>query len=320
MNKKAVVLILTGVMLLTACNVNTDRTGKEKNSEKVVKEINTEDLIEEVTADPQNMKDEKTDVQEKEKTFRSELEASSGRSVLEFLMNDYDQNGTQEAFALMGKAGENQVQIGDYIGEVWYVTEKGAVKLAEQNEFKKGKVLTIKDQTYIVYEECYVSESRSLVWNVQEGTPVQLNLGNGMGFDVGDDGNPTIIGSAYDACNDGTGHTYKMYWLYYDQGIHEYGGIEISGEDFLQYKNADLTIENIKKKNGVVSDIYYRANGIININYIVPIEGAPEIFSNEYVTLQYADGVVTETEWEYGHYKPAWINELAVYPEEGDVP
>ena len=320
MNKKAVVLILTGVILLTACNVNTDRTDEEKNSTKAVEEISTENPTEEVNADFQNTKDEKSDEQEKEKTFRSELEAASGRSVLEFLMNDFDQNGTQEAFALMGKEGENQVQIGDYIGEVWYVTDKGAEKLAEQNEFKKGKVLTIKDQSYIVYEECYVSESRSLVWNVQEGTPVQLNLGNGMGFDVGDDGNPTIIGSAYDACNDGTGHTYKMYWLYYDQGIHEYGGIEISGEDFLQYKNAELTIENIKKKNGVVSDIFYRANGIININYIVPIEGAPEIFSNEYVTLQYADGAVTETEWEYGHYKPAWINELAVYPEEGDVP
>lgn len=45
-----------------------------------------------------------------------------------------------------------------------------------------------------------------------------------------------------------------------------------------------------------------------------------EIFSNEYVTLQYADGAVTETEWEYGHYKPAWIDEFAVYPEEGEVP
>ena len=93
--------------------------------------------------------------------------------------------------------------------------------------------------------------------------------------------------SAFDICDDGTGHSYKTYYYHYDgTEFREYGGIEITREQLETLEGAQDILTQLETKDASISNILYRANGIININY----KGSG---SNHNLTLRVKDNTVT---------------------------
>ena len=81
----------------------------------------------------------------------------------------------------------------------------------------------------------------------------------------------------------------------------------------------------IEQENGLVTEIMYRSNHIININYVVPDE-ENEILTRHTYTLQYDDKAVkilpefsgtyfNEQLTNGGTYENASLSGIAVYPE-----
>lgn len=96
------------------------------------------------------------------------------------------------------------------------------------------------------------------------------------------------------------------------------------------YKRIKAIVSANMKENTEITEILYRANGIININYKIVYEGS-NVYSMGFVTLRYRDGIVSlEEKPQYyierdafyfgGDYKSAMFpNEQTVYPEKFPV-
>lgn len=147
----------------------------------------------------------------------------------------------------------------------------------------------------------------------------------GMALEQIDDTlNLLICDSAYDYTADGSGHTWKKYYLYWDDGFKEYGAIYISEEDLEKCEGAKDILSQIASKGGIVTNIMYRENGIININ----IEMIDDTYLvNENVTLKLnGNSVSLVTVNDYGEdevqkssyggiYLEARYPDIASYPD-----
>lgn len=118
--------------------------------------------------------------------------------------------------------------------------------------------------------------------------------------------------SQYDANVDGTGHTWNVYYFYWDDGLKEYGGTLITAEEFLQYQGSEEILSQIAADGYEVTTIYQRKNGIININCCDGV-------SNKNVRTVYRDGYVEASPVTEGYYyedgiiKPALNMEIATF-------
>ena len=177
-------------------------------------------------------------------------------------------------------------QIGDNVnaafatvsgGEVWYITDSNAQKLKTGLSFTEGDqsnttfLWTFDDVTIFKCEDIPGgSSTTSYAWYVKDGDPVALT-NTGMNLTYIGNGQFTIIGESFDLdITDGiaTGHTYKPYYLYWeDDKLKEYGGLEITQQQLLKLEGAKTIIDVITKSGYAIDEIYYRANDIININY-----------------------------------------------------
>ena len=243
------------------------------------------------------------------------LESESGKEVLYILFDDFDKDNASEAFAILGNLEYAGASFGELSGEIWFASATECRKLQDRNEFKIFDVFDIDGIHFIKTEECYVTESVTRLWNVVDGSAISVDLNNAMAFEVAEDETITVIHNTYDGCSDGSGHTYKHYWLYYQDGFHEYGGVPITQEELLSFQNAKEVLDEIATKGGSVTNILKRENGIININYQIPFDWAEGVYSNEYITLTYTDLAVTKIEQEMGVYLPAYFENIAVYPK-----
>jgi hypothetical protein len=81
-------------------------------------------------------------------------------------------------------------------------------------------------------------------------------------------------------------HTYKYYWFGFDgENFFEYGGRNITEEEFLTFAGSEAILSEIKAENGKVTGILRRPNGIININYSGHDDGVAEGWNyNNYKT------------------------------------
>lgn len=92
-----------------------------------------------------------------------------------------------------------------------------------------------------------------------------------------------------------TGHTRKRYYLYFDgTSFKEYGGIKITQTQLESAKGGQDAINSIKKAGYQIGDIFYRANGIININCCKTTGSGDDAHKdNENVTLLYKNDSIT---------------------------
>jgi hypothetical protein len=154
---------------------------------------------------------------------------------------------------------------------------------------------------YLVIEPYSAGGTPCNVYGVRNGQWYLSDIsGYGMSLRINEIGELVYTHTTYDLRTtndnlDGMIHTWKDYWLYYDEKTHgfkEYGGVLITLEQFESFKNADDIIASIDGYE--LRSIYYRANGIININYRIPYYPSDNeqrhnavLYDNYYITVRY---------------------------------
>jgi len=143
---------------------------------------------------------------------------------------------------------------------------------------KNGKLFVVEDATA-------VTSGKLVAWFIGQGKVKRL-------ADVG--GNLTKTGAnQFVACRSAyaPAHSWKNYCFHWDGGkIVEYGGKKMSITHLKRARNGVRVIKAIRCKLGAITTIYYRSNGIINVNY-KDSTGHGSRYDN--VTLKYRSGTVT---------------------------
>lgn len=192
----------------------------------------------------------------------------------------------------------------------------------------------LKNEEFYTDEELYTDIV--YLWGVTpSGEPYQAEF-SGYGSDIllNDYNEIELFFSTHDFYFDGCflGRTWKPYYFYWDgTSFKEYGGILISIDSLYSICGSQKLLEQIdtelKKivKDVQISEIYYRKNGVININYRCKENNSYyDDYDFDYatynVTLRYEDKKLKIVSGESdlfreGMYRPALIPQIAIYPD-----
>ena len=192
----------------------------------------------------------------------------------------------------------------------------------------------LKNEEFYSDEELYTDIV--YLWGVTPfGEPYQAEL-SGYGCDIilNDDNEIELFCSTLDFYYDGCflGRTWKPYYFYWDgTSFKEYGGTPISIDSLYSISGSKKLLEQVdtklKKivKDVQISEIYYRENGIININYRCKendshYDDYDFDYVNYNVTLRYEDKKLKIVSGESdlfreGMYLPALLPQIAIYPD-----
>lgn len=200
------------------------------------------------------------------------LEGKSGGKVLEYFYDDLDGDSLMEMFAVI--ADENSEDI-EY-GTLWYANYDTVVELIDEEivssylysiKLDKKKFLAIMTSLGNT-----VGSQFLYLWTVSNGIPQE--------YSISPNGQKKVLylnANKYDEIEVHVdyydeSHEYVTYYLYFDgEDFHEYGGIQISLEDLRRVPNIDGVIDQITSMENdgvIILDIFYRGNGIIDINYV----------------------------------------------------
>ena len=261
------------------------------------------------------------------------VERASGGEVTYNLYYDFDGNGTNEMFALVRNSSDSHAyeDSGVMEGRLWYVNTDGAIEVMSQSRryYKDPKLLEFDGNSVLPLHQRFESGTLTYLWGVIGGKSYELNAsGRINGLFVNEYGEIEGIGEAFDSFwskenNSYSGHTYNKYYFYYEHGnIREYGGEDITWEDFCRIPGIEAVknkIEKEKTRQGEeIASIYYRSNGIVVVNFEKEITDGRK-YSNMQVRITENSGKISET-WDdsgflNGTVKSAFLEELATYPE-----
>ena len=137
MLKKTIVLVaammLAAVLLLSACSAGW-KESYESFLDDLVGKVDVEEEKRSITA---------------EDSIRDKLVEYSEGNIIWFQSDDFDGDGTTEAFAFAGKAGTEYLE-----GVLWFVNENYAVELRESGRWLNPEVVAV-DGTTFVFAENY---------------------------------------------------------------------------------------------------------------------------------------------------------------------
>ena len=238
--------------------------------------------------------------------------------IISFEAGDFNGDKKTEAFVLTGRqtfddwANEYRCN-----GAVWFVNSKKAVRLKTSDSFGKMgskyfKIFKFKNKKVITIQQQYPTWYSNYIWTVKGSSAVESKL-SGKVSDITKTKNGWLKcereeydASVYEGVK--TGRTSKPYYFYYKNGLKEYGGLKISKKALLKkYKNAKSYLNG---KN--VTSIYYRKNGLINVNYKNSSYGCTNYY---YITLKISGKKVKKYDSGQGYYKKALVPSMAVYPK-----
>lgn len=240
--------------------------------------------------------------------------------VLYFTADCYNGTDETQAFAFVG----NEVT-----GDLWFTDGWSCKKLLHGISIVKAPtvVATASKPIYII-NGTIDSKARPYAYVVNESNPTILT---GYGEDLthmGGDEFCTIVTETDRKMSEGQiiGESQKKYYLYFDGTVlREYGGIQISEAEFLQLNKSEAILNGIKECGYAITELIYRANGIININCkkmtadgIAYENLTVKVIKNACVCIpsgqaQDADYVGRSTY--SGSYKTAAFPDIATYPE-----
>lgn len=181
---------------------------------------------------------------------------------------DYDYDGSQEAFIITTRSEDDQT--------LWFSSGQEVKKIAASiiwvDKAAQGICQVSPKQKIFVAEGsgggsgswsycCYVKNGRAIL---VKRAGEWLAHRSGKNF--------TIHQSAFDAMYDDfgkfyLGHTWKEYYLRWTgTGFVEYEGRKISRKQLEQYKGAGKYLRQAEKLGYRIGKIFYRKNGIINVN------------------------------------------------------
>ena len=249
-----------------------------------------------------------------------------------FYSADYDKDGSEEAFVLIGDSEEGMGGL-NYFAELWFISEKECYRLEDTKPYSiNNMIMRFGNSELLILTEEYASHELVNIWGVQDGKPYKDAI-SGHGGDFEDFQYPNVISlaqSCYDAGEDRgmrLGHTYKKYYFYWDEEeacFREYGGVRITEEQLLHCDGAKDILDEIKEQGNQIDDIFYRDNKIIHINYS---SGDSESRSFDNATLRLKENEVylltmagvgdslLDASNQFGIFSAAMIPEIAVYPD-----
>ncbi len=225
-------------------------------------------------------------------------ERAGGKEAAEIcfsIFDDFDGDGTDELFAVYGK---------DRFGTLWYANANEAWNIYPANEeWGEFRTAEVGGDTLILTERLYATDNVTYCFRVENGSPIGIDTFNAGSLTQTNGAEFTGIKSTYDFCTDGTGHTWKPYWFYYENGeFREHLGHSILYENFKdnfggvseEFAYLKPYFDEIEAENGVITNVIVRDNGIVNINYKM-IEDGEEFLAYRYFrTLSVKDGEVTD--------------------------
>lgn len=279
------------------------------------------------------------------------VEEESGETAVWYSYGDYNKDGLAEGFVLTGEAGagywgdEEPKEDGtyeSYYGRVWFVSEAGVTQLLGENYYALPECMELAGEQFVNFETLHASDSLSHLYQVTAEGAHDILPGAVMGITQLEDGRIEGWQSAYDICGDGTGHSWKPYYFYYENGLKEYGGIVVEETVFRQYAGADAILDAVYAAGGRLGEILYFSYGSFYINYQVSSEFDEAVMVNAYLearldeeqpftvnvvscfegaeTMLWNDIINLEVCYLDGVYLSALLPEIAVYPEMCEVP
>ncbi|MCI8430548.1 MAG: tetratricopeptide repeat protein [Lachnospiraceae bacterium] len=288
------------------------------NSEEIENEDEDGSMESHETAEPEGISEE---------NLRNIFTEYTGGDPVLFYCDDYDGNGTYEAFALSGSVDNEYEDV--YEGNLYFVDQQGIQELLEWDAYVQGteSIMNFGTEKYFVIGKYFATGNLSYIWGVKDKTVFQPELsGKGMSVRQTGENTLTVICDTYDGEYDETGdmylgHTWKPYYLYWDGDFKEYGGISITEEQLMACRGGQDILDQIHALGGEITDIFWRQNGIININYNIgpKRENATLLREGDRVRLQRAYGEgeiedIRDSSFE-GSYVEAFIPTIATYPE-----
>ncbi|MBO5153079.1 MAG: hypothetical protein J6C00_01850 [Eubacterium sp.] len=200
--------------------------------------------------------------------LKSKLQATTSEPIRKYICEDLNGDGKKEALAITSKVVDD---LGYIDAKVWYVTDNDCKMIQSCDGWalypKSVEKCKVKN-TWIVSFDVGAGGSRWMTYAYsfdKYGAQVVNNVGVGLTY-LGKN-RFAVLDSRFDACIDGTGHTWNCYYSKWDgEKLVEYGGLKISQTQLKKAKNGANILKQIKKK-GKIGDIYYRANGLIFVNY-----------------------------------------------------
>ena len=320
MLKKTAAAFLTVLMLITLCSCSGG--WKEDYEELLDKAVGKVDLAKGI---------ESSDT---ETQLRERLAEYGDGNIIWFSFDDFDEDGTYEAFAFVGKAGAEYMD-----GVLWYVNENYAAELKESGKWHTPEIVNANGTNFLFAENyddglTYVFgiENSKVYETAVSGSFSHLTYMGGRDF--------TAEFTSYDYYEDEEkakqeDPTTKIYWFYLENGeFHEYGaddtlrratlreyptGSAVIDEIYqnglteglinMYYPNADEeTLNTIADEAGYFQSIMLRENGIINLNFYGAYE---DCF---YITFKINGSDVEIIDQGRGFYLPAAVEAIATYP------
>lgn len=273
--------------------------------------------------------DSKQEIIMSESKYLEYLQSNVEGNIVFHYYDDYDGDGDCEMFALVGEyvADGGFYEEENICGKVWFIDQNGIMEVeSEEIEYwSSPRAFAVDDKTFVAFEKYFTTGSLTYLWGVINGKPYQPNIsGKGNGLYINDFNEIEITDSEYDFAFDKSlgfslGHTWKRYYFYFDgNSFREYGGININVEDLLRIPEVDLIVNEIYNNLYTINSIYYRNNGMININ-ISKEDDYEIIYYN--ITLRYNgekwEFIQSEFGENYGEgiYLKELIPSSATYPD-----
>ncbi len=307
MKKRFLILTVTTLTLfsLTACGINTSIFNKDSDTDETeTVEDNDSDAEETEAAKSSDSNSEADNAESNESSDQnnSDIEASESESstseksaseylkklldtsgsskqdIVSFICDDFDDDGKEEAFAIIGRNIDVDFDsVTD--GTAWFVSEDKCEEIIVSGGMglnKDIRTMTIGNTSYILFDDMFVSECYTHVYYVSDGQAheAEFSCAGSVGTDGSDPDKFTIIDSSYDMSMDNEyggmiGHTWKMYYFFYnseDGQVYEYAGTTIDADTVEFWCGRDLVTEMVPKGD-TVDSIFMRGNGHIVINY-----------------------------------------------------
>jgi hypothetical protein len=197
--------------------------------------------------------------------LEKKVAALTSDTIKEVYYTDYDSDGSKEAFIITEKSEDLQT--------VWFSSEKETKSLVSRwIRIGKGQGIckvSAKQKLFVAEGSGGGSGSWSYCYYVKQGRACQVKKsGNGLTQTSGKEF--TIYPSYFDSNlweGNLTGHTYKAYYLHWTgTKFEQYAGKEISQNTVKKYAGGANYLKKIRKAGYKIDKIFYRGNGIININ------------------------------------------------------
>lgn len=340
--KKIIALTFVTAVLLSGCNKNTNNIDVTETSTQIsdtsistlttevttvtIKTVSSEPTV--INIPPSDLSDEKLDLW-------NSIAEQVDKEIVFYDIADYDNDGSLEMFAVVGWVEEDEdiyssvflvdVKTHYAVGNIWFASDKGTEKLTANimEDYFAGEIwfMEFGFDKYLIYEVNSATGLPFDIYGVRNGELFISEIsGIGMALRYNEYGELIYRHSTYDIYTtgesmNGIAHSWKPYWLYYDEEVRdfkEYGGIKITLEQFMTFKNAKSVID--LTEGNEITAIYYRDNGIINVNHRI-YEDNNDYYSNSYIIVHYSGKEIISMENEDGIYLPALCPEIAVYPD-----